>query len=128
MIADAIGWKLDRITDEIKPMIAHATVSSEFLAVDAGYVSGIIQDGVGYRQGTPLITMHMEAYLGAPESYDEIRITGMPRLIHENPRRRTRRHRHRLYRRQLDSEGARRPSRAADDEGSAGALLLWRKI
>ena len=32
-----------------------------------GYVSGIIQDGVGYRHGTPVITMHMEAYLGAPE-------------------------------------------------------------
>src|SRR5687768_5519368 len=77
MIANALGWKLDRITDDIKPMIAHATVSSEFLAVDAGYVSGIIQDGVGYRDGTPLVTMHMEAYLGASESYDEIRITGM---------------------------------------------------
>ena len=85
MIADALGWKLDRITDDIKPMIAHATVSSEFLAVDAGYVSGIIQDGVGYRDGTPVITMHMEAYLGAPESYDEVRIAGVPRLILKIP-------------------------------------------
>ena len=24
--------------------------------------------------------MHMEAYLGAPESYDEVRIEGVPRL------------------------------------------------
>ena len=31
MIADAMGWKLDRITDEIHPKIATATVSSEFL-------------------------------------------------------------------------------------------------
>src|SRR5678816_1424442 len=36
MIADAMGWKLDRITDEIHPKIATATVSSEFLAVDEG--------------------------------------------------------------------------------------------
>ena len=85
MIADALGWKLDRITDDIKPMIAHATVSSEFLAVDPGYVSGIIQDGVGYRAGAPLITMHMEAYLGAPESFDEVRIGGMPRLVLKIP-------------------------------------------
>ena len=47
MIADALGWKLDRITDEIRPQVASASVSSEFLAVDAGYVSGIVQDGVG---------------------------------------------------------------------------------
>jgi len=80
MIADALGWQLDRITDEVKPKIADTTVASEFLAVDPGYVSGIIQDGVGYRHGTPVITMHMEAYLGAPESYDEVRIEGVPGL------------------------------------------------
>ena len=80
MIADAMGWQLDRVTDEIKPKIAEATVSSEYLAVDAGYVSGIIQDGVGYRHGTPVVTLHMEAYLGAPESYDTTTIEGTPRL------------------------------------------------
>ena len=80
MIADALGWKLDRITDEIEPKIASSTVSSEFLAVDGGYVCGIIQDGVGYRNGQPVITLHMEAYLGAPESYDSVEITGSPAL------------------------------------------------
>src|SRR5574339_661710 len=49
MIADAVGWKLDRITDEIEPKIASSTVLSEFLAVDGGYVCGIIQDGLGFR-------------------------------------------------------------------------------
>ena len=80
MVADALGWQLDRITDEVKPKMADATVASEFLAVDPGYVSGIIQDGVGYRHGTPVITMHLEAYLGAPESYDEIHVKGVPNL------------------------------------------------
>ena len=40
MIADALGWKLDRITDEIQPKMATETVASEFLAVDPGYVPG----------------------------------------------------------------------------------------
>jgi 4-hydroxy-tetrahydrodipicolinate reductase len=80
MVADALGWRLDRITDEVRPKVAEATVSSEFFAVDAGFVSGIIQDGVGYRHATPVITMHMEAYLGAPEPYDEVRIAGLPNL------------------------------------------------
>jgi 4-hydroxy-tetrahydrodipicolinate reductase len=80
MIADALGWKLDRITDEIQPKIAAEAVSSEFLAVDPGFVCGIIQDGTGYRNGQPIITLHMEAYLGAPESYDAVEITGSPAL------------------------------------------------
>ena len=80
MIADALGWKLDRITDEIQPKIAAETVASEFLAVDPGYVSGIVQDGVGYRDGQPVITLHMEAYLGAPEPYDAVEIVGSPAL------------------------------------------------
>jgi hypothetical protein len=80
MIAEAFGWKLDRITDEIQPRIATSTVASEYLAVDPGYVCGIEQDGVGYRNGLPVITLHMEAYLGAAESYDSVEITGSPAL------------------------------------------------
>jgi 4-hydroxy-tetrahydrodipicolinate reductase len=80
MIADALGWKVDRITDEIQPRIATATVASEFLAVDPGYVCGIVQDGIGYRDGQAIITLHMEAYLGAPESYDAVEISGSPAL------------------------------------------------
>jgi 4-hydroxy-tetrahydrodipicolinate reductase len=80
MIADALGWTLDRISDEVQPKLATVTISSEFLAVDAGYVCGIIQDGVGYRKGEPVIRLHLEAYLGAPESYDAVEIEGSPKL------------------------------------------------
>ena len=80
MIADAMGWTLDRITDDIQPKLAQVTISSEFLAVDAGYVCGIIQDGVGYRKNEPVIRLHMEAYLGAPESYDSVDIEGSPNI------------------------------------------------
>ena len=80
MIAEALGWKVDKITDEIHPRIATETVASEFLAVDSGYVCGIVQDGVGYRDGKAIITLHMEAYLGAPESYDAVDVTGSPAL------------------------------------------------
>jgi hypothetical protein len=80
MIADALGWKLDRIIDEVQPKMATDTVSSEFLAVDAGYVCGIVQDGIGYRGEQPIITLHMEAYLGASESYDSVEITGSPNI------------------------------------------------
>ena len=80
MIGDAMGWKLDRITDDIEPKIADGRVQSEYLTVDPGCVCGIIQNGVGYANGEPRITLHMEAYLGAPESYDSVLIEGSPRL------------------------------------------------
>jgi 4-hydroxy-tetrahydrodipicolinate reductase len=80
MIADALGWNLSKITDEIQPKLATVTISSEFLAVDPGYVCGIIQDGIGYRKGEPVIRLHMEAYLGSPETYDAVEIEGSPNL------------------------------------------------
>ena len=80
MIADAVGWRLDRVTDDIQPKLAAVTISSEFLAVDPGYVCGIVQDGVGYVQRRPVIRLHMEAYLGAPASYDAVEIEGSPPL------------------------------------------------
>jgi hypothetical protein len=80
MIADSLGWTLDRITDDIQPKLATVTISSEYLAVDPGYVSGIIQDGIGYRKGEPVIKLHMEAYLGSPETYDSVDIEGSPSL------------------------------------------------
>ncbi len=80
MIGDALGWKLERITDEIQPMIAKGPVESRFLRVEPGQVCGIVQDGVGYREDKPVILLHMEAYLGAPESYDSVQIEGSPPL------------------------------------------------
>jgi 2,4-diaminopentanoate dehydrogenase len=80
MIADSMGWKMDKVTDEIQPKIAEVGVESELIAVDPGYVCGIIQDGIGYSKGKPVITLHMEAYLGAPESYDAVTVEGNPRV------------------------------------------------
>jgi len=85
MIADALGWTLDRITDHFAPKVASVTTASEYLAVDPGYVCGIVQDGVGYRKGQPAIRLHMEAYLGAPDSYDSVEIEGSPNVTMKIP-------------------------------------------
>jgi 4-hydroxy-tetrahydrodipicolinate reductase len=80
MIADALGWTLDRISDDVQPKLASVTISSDFLAVDPGYVCGIVQDGIGYREDQPAIRLHFEAYLGAPDTYDAVEIEGSPGL------------------------------------------------
>ena len=80
MIADAVGWKLDRVTDEVTPKIASYAVESDHLQVNPGDASGLVQEGIGYVAGEPLITLHLEAYLGAPESFDSVLIEGSPRI------------------------------------------------
>jgi 4-hydroxy-tetrahydrodipicolinate reductase len=80
MIADAVGWRLDRVTDEVTPKIASRAVESEHFGVNPGDVSGLVQEGIGYVAGEPLITLHLEAYLGAPESFDSVLIEGSPRI------------------------------------------------
>lgn len=80
MIADAMGWTLDKVTDEIAPKIAATEISSPFLTVARGLVCGLVQDGTGYVKGQPIIRLHMEAYLGAPESFDSVDVKGTPHL------------------------------------------------
>lgn len=80
MIAGALGWKLERVTDEIAPVVSTAGISSPLLTVAPGHVCGLVQDGLGYVGGAPIIRLHMEAYLGAPESYDSVEIDGTPAL------------------------------------------------
>jgi 4-hydroxy-tetrahydrodipicolinate reductase len=80
MIADALNWKLDRVTDEIEPKMADADVASDLLSVNAGQVCGIIQRGTGYVGGEPRIRLRLEAYLGAPQAYESILIEGTPRI------------------------------------------------
>jgi 2,4-diaminopentanoate dehydrogenase len=80
MIADAMGWPLTRVTDQVRPWIAEEEVHSELLAVDPGYVAGISQEGIGYVGDEVKIHLQLDAYLGAPEPFDSVLIDGSPRI------------------------------------------------
>jgi hypothetical protein len=80
MIAAAMGWTLERITDVVEPKIADERLTTGLIPVEKGRAAGIIQDGVGYRDGEPLITLHMEAYIGAPKTIDTVRVFGEPNM------------------------------------------------
>jgi hypothetical protein len=80
MIADAMAWKLDRITDEVNAKICAKAVSSEWVSVKSGQVCGIVQQGTGFMKDEAKISLRLEAYLGAPESYESVLIEGSPRV------------------------------------------------
>lgn len=62
------------------PKAASQAVESELLRVDSGQVAGIVQEGTGYVGGERRITLHLEAYLGAPDTFDSVLIEGSPRI------------------------------------------------
>lgn len=81
MIADALGWKLDKIeVDHVKPVIAKKDVKSEAIRVKKGLVAGLRQNARGVHKRKVVITLDFQAYIGAEEEYDSIIIEGVPNI------------------------------------------------
>lgn len=80
MVADQLGWKLDEISESIEPVMANTQVKTNFVTVAPGQVAGVKQLGKGIRSGETLITLEFIAFVGAPESYDAVYISGIPDL------------------------------------------------
>ncbi len=79
MIAAGLNWKLEQIEiEESKPIISEEGVSSEFLKVKAGDACGLTQKARGFMKGEEKISLDFRAWLGAPEEFDSITITGVP--------------------------------------------------
>ena len=83
MIAKAMGWKLDRVVDSVKPAIAERNLESQFLKVAKGDAAGVLQTATGYMDGKPVITIELQAYLGHPAAKDSVRIEGEPPIYSE---------------------------------------------
>ena len=80
MIADAMGWRLDEVTDVLEPVVATEPVASEQVEVAAGQVAGVRQIGTGRQDGETRVRLEFEASIGAPESFDEVHVEGDPSL------------------------------------------------
>jgi len=81
MIADALGWKLDKIQiDPVEPVIAKKYVESEAIKVKPGQAAGLRQIARGIKEGKETITLDFQAYIGAEEEHDSITIEGEPNI------------------------------------------------
>jgi 4-hydroxy-tetrahydrodipicolinate reductase len=80
MIAGGLGMKLDKIEEKIDPVIAEEEVSSEFIKVKKGDVTGIKQIAYGIKNGKNLITLKLQMSLKVKDEHDGIRIFGKPRV------------------------------------------------
>jgi 4-hydroxy-tetrahydrodipicolinate reductase len=79
MVASALCWELDKIeADSVEPVIAVKSVRSDAIKVKEGYVAGLRQKAIGIKKHKDVITLDFQAYIGAEEEYDAIRIDGVP--------------------------------------------------
>jgi hypothetical protein len=79
MIADALAWKLDRvIVDPVEPVVAKRSTESKDIKVKPGNVAGLRQKARGIINGKEVITLDFQAYLGAEEEFDAVKIKGVP--------------------------------------------------
>ena len=79
MLADAIGWKLDRVKiGSVEPVIAAKATNGGYVKIPAGRVAGVKQSARGLARGKPLIELNFAAYVGSEEEYDQIEIDGIP--------------------------------------------------
>jgi 4-hydroxy-tetrahydrodipicolinate reductase len=85
MIAHALGWTLDEITEDVEPVIAEAPVRTDYFEAAVGEVAGMAQRGVGRIGGTTKVDLQISQYIGAPDARDVIQIHGDPSLMLEIP-------------------------------------------
>jgi 4-hydroxy-tetrahydrodipicolinate reductase len=80
MVAAGLGWELDEVTESIEPVIAKERVWGGYITVEPGQAAGVRQVGRGFKGKEEMITLEFEAFLGAPESYDAVYLTGIPNM------------------------------------------------
>jgi 2,4-diaminopentanoate dehydrogenase len=80
LIADALGWELDRTTESTEPFVAEEDVCSQYFAVKKGMVAGVKQHGAGFVGGEERICLRLAMALGAPDPRDEVHIVGVPEI------------------------------------------------
>jgi len=78
MIGRALGWEVERVEDEVAPVVAERAVKSRFIEVPVGKCAGLRQLGRGWVGGKQLITLELQAYLGHTDPHDSVIIDGTP--------------------------------------------------
>jgi len=79
-IAAKMGWKLDRSTESLEPVIADADVCIGYKPIIKGMARGVYQIGRGFVGSKEVIKLEFRAAVGESQSYDRIVINGDPKI------------------------------------------------
>jgi 4-hydroxy-tetrahydrodipicolinate reductase len=80
LVAHALGWKLERLTESGDAIVAERDIQTRFLQVEAGQTCGLHQRAEGRVDGKVRLTLDLKMYLDAENPQDAIQIEGEPPL------------------------------------------------
>jgi hypothetical protein len=78
MVADGLGWNIDRIVEHLDPVISSKEVVTPYLTVKKGSVAGIHHHAYGYDGDTLLLTLDLKMFVGAEDPRDAVKVDGDP--------------------------------------------------
>jgi len=81
MIACAMGWKLSRTSESLKPVVAKKRIAGGYMPIEPGMACGIEQIGRAFVGKKKVITLEFRAAVGEPKSFDAVEITGSPNVV-----------------------------------------------
>lgn len=80
MVADALEWKLDQVSETLDPVVAERVRRSPHITVQPGQAAGVHQRAVGRMGGREVIVLDLRMYLEAEDAGDSVQIEGIPGL------------------------------------------------
>ncbi len=80
LVASGLGWKLEKVTEKVDPVLAKATLRTKYFTVAKGNVCGLRHTGAGLSNGRKVIELDLQMYLGAEDPMDSIELQGEPDL------------------------------------------------
>ncbi len=78
MIADSLGFKLERVEETLEPAIAPRDLNTDYLRIAAGTAAGIKQTARGYAKSGLVVSLDLHMYVGADSPRDHVLIDGSP--------------------------------------------------
>jgi 4-hydroxy-tetrahydrodipicolinate reductase len=82
MIADALGWEINRIEQTREPIVAQVARQTPSISIEPGQVAGCLHTATAYRQDEAVITLvhpqQVHPQLDGLDTGDSIEITGSP--------------------------------------------------
>lgn len=78
MVADSLGFKLERVEETLEPAIAPRDLNTDYLRIAAGTAAGIKQSARGYAKSGLVVSLDLHMYVGADTPQDHVVIDGSP--------------------------------------------------
>jgi 4-hydroxy-tetrahydrodipicolinate reductase len=76
LVAAGMNWRLDRVVENLDPVVATEAVFTEHLQVQPGEVAGIHHTVEGYRGDERVLALDLKMYVGAREPRDAVGVDG----------------------------------------------------